>query len=119
MKKRPIGFAYEKNMEESKLDDRTPEHGDNPVIEPNPVKQDGEIDDKEKEEKFEQDDEETKKPTSSAAVSVKNNVVSQYIYAQPGEKVIGKLEVGEVEVKEERGPWSRIDSGWIQSKFLR
>ncbi len=119
MKKRPIGFAYEKNMEESKLDDRTPEHGDNPVVEPNPIKQDGERDDKEKEKEFEQDDEGAKKSTSSAAVSVKNNAVSQYIYAQPGEKAIGKLGVGEVEVKEERGAWSRIESGWIQSKFLR
>ena len=119
MKKRPIGFVYQQNMEESKHDDRTPEHGDNPVVEPNPVKQDSERDDKEKEEKSGQDDEETKKSTSSAAVSAKNNVVSQHIYAQPGGKAIGRLEVGEVEVKEERGPWSRIDSGWIQSKFLR
>lgn len=119
MKKRPIGFVYEKSMEESKHDDRAPEHGDNPVVEPNPAKQDAERDDKEKEEKSEKDDEGEKRPTSSAAVSAKNNVVSQHIYAQPGGKAIGRLEVGEVEVKEERGPWSRIDSGWIQSKFLR
>lgn len=119
MTKRPIGFTFQGKKEDSIHDDRSPEHGDNPVIEPNPVKQDQERDEEPKEKELGQSDNDGEKSINSAAMSVKTNMVLQHIYAQPKGKVVGKLQPGEVEIKESHNGWSKISSGWIQDKFLK